>query len=1785
MPKQSNKPAALRESWRPDSANAELIENRNRIVQRFLVSALLAVLVGVFGFLLFSPFYHPKLRLFFLTAGSYDVVDLKPIPYFQEAAVRFLSIDGSFQKKDASDEFSIMESPEVVRTFMERIANSKTQKSDVALIHLSAHPMIEAERPFLKCTNFNRETPELGSISIEEILNLLDRVAAGTTVVCLDLGPSNSQRISDLASDEFLFSVRDLVKSRKNPSLWILVSNSPQEGSYASMELHSSVFSYAVTKGLQGAADLNHDASIDLDEFTRYVVGFTQSQVQRESGGNTVQTPVLFSTGGNVAAILNARSIASAPNPGFQFSWSSFVPNFWGDSTSKDDTVQETADKEAEKVQAEKHWLTEYWDRSSTRIRERTIEELEDNINFLPSILGDRVKHAIGLDEEELAESTYNKADGGAVIVGTNAEKDASTENATTTRTEQLSATDPVATFRQPTPDISRLGDPKQSNAQLLQLAWQFCEYLERTQAGVMRPIDFAPHAWSEFTSHLHGIEERLRTDSIADPKNLRLKLTSEIIGNYQFAMTGRAQVGTLSKRIATQMPDLGLPKSALPSVAMMESLSQFGGSTVPNSLAGQIQQLDAAIQNETPDLFDRWFAQVPTELPAQYVEFYWPQQLVSRQSTPWKITRRVAGLWRQYEQISYDPLNSNLSIQQELVLTQQFLLEGTRLALDQIGVDWIDRCLRTLDRAELALRAASEKRNQLRLALQSRNQRMAELPSILRWRKIAATQLGNYQLDEDVDKALSSLGKLCESLLRREQCDLGEVVRNRAHLELCIERIQTYWIEESNRLLNGSSNPAVSPNWIADSLLATPLIRNQLRNRLIVLPVSNRPQMDAEIELNSRLPSLANSRIPNKGMEQQIRFELMAAHIAGMSSDSLAAGLEPAQTADAIDRFYGDLVKQISETFGKIKSATTAEDLPVLLHQLRLADQSLRLLPPANSHLFDGKPLQSKLWQAEFLQCVQNKLHVTQKCFLDASSEEVQFLNNGNERLAFLANFLSGAQQNFPQQSPRLSVGGTSSISLMAEPQSSGEVVLKNVGKSIGNAWVLVDFDPTILELQGPPGVQLNPVWALPQKIDDIRRKADQELLVAIAVGSQSPDGPRGIDEARNRHALRTELVYPVKPVTGMVAPTMGLAAGQVVTLPFKVRRIGLGPSQAKLVWKLVGGDEYVRHEVVIQLPESEKLRILADGPANSWVPTHEGLALYPWPNRSTEYRFGLKNDSGKPRTLSVDLIALMTRRDVTLPEGFLTSAVSQEIADILGPTKLVAVIPEVTLDGKSETIWLQLQPLLDRIDVSSVATPKESPATPTPTGQGLVLVLTDKATNQKYWRRIETRVRHPRSYIEPTVSFDAASERIDIRLKSTQAESVPANGIKVVGRILEPLPRGTEMKLEGTILAGEIASLHCQVPMISSRELTFELDIDGFPRVFVIKVPCWRSNADIPVVSDFQRIEIVDPIEGLNIGPNDKSQRVRLKIDAIPGSFETKRDYVEVGWDVDRDREFAEETTLKFAADRQVDVVVNSIASGRVSLTANVSDISFDLPPPSLKNERVNLLAKLSAGGEMVWSKPVEVVVDSDPPTVTGVEIMPSTTFSLGIDLMVRVGVDDAKLSGIASVELLIDTKGIGMFTEAAGVPKACDRQSDGSWTIKLPTTDLQPGRASLLVRATDRVGNKSEVSKTVLSIISEQEWQDRLKLAVQELSGSVIYSDSPLPNAKVTLEDEKGAIVQRTTTDARGMFRLPNVQVGKYNIVAIGVLKNRPRKSEQIVEISAPPSPPPRLRLIAK
>ena len=311
---------------------------------------------------------------------------------------------------------------------------------------------------------------------------------------------------------------------------------------------------------------------------------------------------------------------------------------------------------------------------------------------------------------------------------------------------------------------------------------------------------------------------------------------------------------------------------------------------------------------------------------------------------------------------------------------------------------------------------------------------------------------------------------------------------------------------------------------------------------------------------------------------------------------------------------------------------------------------------------------------------------------------------------------------------------------------------------------------------------------------------------------------------------------------------------------------------------------------------------------------------------------------------------------------------------------------------------------------------------------------------------------------------------------------------------------------------------------------------------------------------------------------------QRVRLQVDTIPGAFESKRDFVEIGWDLDRDREFQNEATLKLTSDRHVDIRLSRILNGKFAFSTMVDDLLVNLAPPSISNAPVNLLARISAAGELVWSDPVEIIADSEPPLITGIDISPAATVVQGNDLLIRIGVDDSSLSGVARVEFVVTTRGTGKF-EPQDELISCERQADGAWTASVSTKALQLGRSMLLVRAADNAGNVSDVTSTAIEIFDLQEWTEFQKRVVREVTGSATYGETSLANAKIVLLNEKLEAVYQTTTGEDGTFRLPSVGLGKYTLTVLGVAKNRPRKAELEIEVKPLPAPPVRVRLLAK
>ena len=94
------------------------------------------------------------------------------------------------------------------------------------------------------------------------------------------------------------------------------------------------------------------------------------------------------------------------------------------------------------------------------------------------------------------------------------------------------------------------------------------------------------------------------------------------------------------------------------------------------------------------------------------------------------------------------------------------------------------------------------------------------------------------------------------------------------------------------------------------------------------------------------------------------------------------------------------------------------------------------------------------------------------------------------------------------------------------------------------------------------------------------------------------------------------------------------------------------------------------------------------------------------------------------------------------------------------------------------------------------------------------------------------------------------------------------------------------------------------------------------------------------------------------------------------------------------------------------QIDCVCAEIA-----IEASAGDFRLTLPAQYLARGRANVIGRNVAGGREVWSDPVEVVFDDEPPTVKRV-LLGSRRVVAGTPLRVTAETSDGELSGAARI-----------------------------------------------------------------------------------------------------------------------------------------------------------------------
>ncbi|MCH5372819.1 MAG: hypothetical protein JJ992_02495, partial [Planctomycetes bacterium] len=385
-----------------------------------------------------------------------------------------------------------------------------------------------------------------------------------------------------------------------------------------------------------------------------------------------------------------------------------------------------------------------------------------------------------------------------------------------------------------------------------------------------------------------------------------------------------------------------------------------------------------------------------------------------------------------------------------------------------------------------------------------------------------------------------------------------------------------------------------------------------------------------------------------------------------------------------------------------------------------------------------------------------------------------------------------------------------------------------------------------------------------------------------------------------------------------------------------------------------------------------------------------------------------------------------------------------------------------------------------------------EEDAAPPPSVRHGILVAARDRDAGQVLLRLIEFQPQRPQRYLRARVGYDLARERIDIRVSPVDPSLVPPDGIPVRCEFPTPLPPGTEAQIEGIIGSPNYyADLFIHVPPETRRVFPLVLTADGFPRSFSYRVHCWSSVKDVPETSDRLSARILSPEPGTAYAAPAETLGVQLQIDAPLGAFENGRDVVEIGIDADRDREFRDEPTWKLYSDRQAEIHLRAVgADGAIEFATQVGDFELQIPGSGYLNQRVNLLARVQVGDAQRWSDSVELILDAEPPKTLRVALKPARIAPMGKSLIATVTATDGQLSGVASVEAGFDVEGDGSFSDEMP-PLPASRDDEGVWRVELPIdAPLELGQTTLLIRATDRVGNQSEMTKVDVVIVTPEE-----------------------------------------------------------------------------------------------
>ena len=1740
---------------------------------------MLAVVLLLFGaayYVVFSPFWHPHTHLIVAGVENFRDPAMPPVEYAREAAAAMQApLDAVLFRSSAENRTPRhLETADDFAALASRLHAETIRPEDVQVVYLQTHGVGLAGEPYLLAGDFS-VVGTAGRYPLKNLLELLRQSPAQTKLLILDAGQLDFDPRLGLVVNEFPRLLREAVEATGDPSLWVLSDCAPLERGHVAPSVRQTVFGHFASRALQGEADADADLLLDVGELFRFVQANVAHWVAQSTDNVARQTPML----------LCGRALVEEPKK---------YPTLLAVAALK-----KSAAKEGEKNEDPKP--------------ADPVAEVAP-----PAAPAASPSATAPVAAATPAASATGSADPKSLPVAAPVDPNAA---------PVVKLPDPALVPVPAPPPIKPLvvdvPKPEMKSAALVELGRAMQTAIEDRSRGAATPLDYGPQWWRAAKSDFRALE-RLQADPNADPRivesSLRRAVTS--LGDFAAGRTleaGHEALRKLAELRASQAP----PIEELRNWALVERAVAEGATGSPADLVALMNAIDAAFAADKPDTFDALAAQPWPAIAERYEEFHFARRLARLNDASW-TTRRLAWFTcREGERAAAaEQLPKTLDEADRLRETAR------RELFDQVDGDWnqaADRAFRAaLEIYRTAQRAADERRR----SLEFRNEALFRVAPYLRWYHDGCGDQLCAPRFEDLDRFFTLLNEFAVVVERGPVASFDDLAPRRERLTELVAAIEAPLAQASVDPLLRPDARVVGLRHRLDVLLSSGLAATAVRSRI----AETVARLDADhaplATLTELPPSCEFARSPTaREWSVATRLAALSARLAvlarvdfdasthsthdsfndllGVSMSStffeskLAAGGEVSnwddyrRNADALHAIYANLPDRLDEVAQIGANLVDPDTRPKRIALLRSAERARHLLDPRDVARLSGEDVARILQRASWYDALAESRTRVLLAREDASNFEAAYL-------AAIAEDDRDLAQKIPAQpviaAPPLDpikLFGPTELSLTDEPTRDLQAAVEYIGATAGPVWLVVHYDPELFDIKLPSGSGVYEQHTLEAEIAKL-------AIDAAAARMKLASAPKLDDAAlatasKKAIALRDSGRFPLNPQLAGLPATWSLNPGEKKDVTITLRRKGTAARKTKVVVKAITGATHIRTETATTLPSLETISFAPVGGSGSWTRVQDGVVLHPLPNRTTDYEFQVANLAAAEKIVDVEFLAPEKRIETVLPNSVQTLATSEVLA-LVGPGTTLVKIEDLKLPGGGKPVTLNApQPK----EAGAPPPPKDeknkadstvgnAPAAadgppPIPVRQGMLMILRERATGNTLLRRIDFRPQRPRRYIDAVVGYNPVQERIEVRVVASDRAAVPPAGIKVKLNFPEPLARGTEAQLEGILNAPDYSALlYVQAPPSDSRVQTVYIEADGYPRAFIYEVPCGPAATNVPEVADALDLRILAPADGAMFAAPAAKIPVSLEVDAPVGSFDNERDTLEVGIDRDRDRDFRDEAPLVIHSDRQAEIFLNRFGTnGIVVIKTDVHDFKLEVPGGALQNLRANLIAKAQVGSRIAYSAPKEIGLDGAPPQISRVELLPGRTVQIKGELTVDVWSTDAEMSGTAKVEVGFDVDATGKFSEKEP-PLPAVSVAPTKWSIKLPTDKLLPGKATILIRATDRVGNVGEITKMPITVISAADAAALAKAAGSRVFGTVRYGPDPLEKATVALVGPDDKPIASAETDAAGFFSLEAVPAGTYKLAARGLARNKPRKLEQTLTVPAPPAKVPRLEL---